>query len=81
MLILDEPSKGLDQRSEQQVMQSILAHVNERQQSLILITHKSLLLRLMDKIVLMQEGKIIDSGSHQQLQSGNLYYRQLLNYF
>ena len=67
MLILDEPSKGLDQRSEQQ--------------SLILITHKPLLLKQMDKIVLMQKGKIIDSGSHQQLQSGNLYYRQLLSYF
>ncbi|NRA15468.1 MAG: hypothetical protein HRU04_08220 [Oceanospirillaceae bacterium] len=63
------------------MMQSILAHVNERQQSLILITHKPLLLRQMNKIVLMQEGKINDSGSHQQLPSGNLYYRQLLSYF
>ncbi len=81
VLIVDEPSKGLDKRSEQRVMQSLLAHVNARRQSLILITHKPLLLQQMDSIVLMQEGEIIDQGSHQQLQKSNQYYRQLLNYF
>jgi len=81
VLILDEPTKGLDRRNEEAMMVNILAHVKQRQQSLLVITHKPLMLEKMDKIVVMEHGEIIAQGSHQQLYADNQYYQKLLNYF
>ncbi len=81
VLILDEPTKGLDRRNEEEVMVNILDHVKQQKQSLLVITHKPLMLEKMDKIIVMEQGKIVAQGSHKQLSSNNNYYKQLLNYF
>jgi ATP-binding cassette subfamily C protein CydC len=81
VLILDEPTKGLDRGNEENVMHNILAHVKQHKQSLLVITHKPLMLEKMDKIVVMEQGRIVSQGKHKQLSSNNNYYQQLLNYF
>ena len=81
VLILDEPTKGLDRHNEEQIMRNILAHVKQQQQSLLVITHKPLMLEKMDKIIVMQQGEIVAQGSHSQLVNNNDYYQKLLNYF
>jgi ATP-binding cassette subfamily C protein CydC len=81
VLILDEPTKGLDRRNEEQIMSNILSHVKHKKQSLLVITHKPLMLEKMDKIIVMDKGKIHTQGSHQELYNHNGYYQQLLNYF
>lgn len=81
VLVLDEPTKGLDRQNEQQIMTNILAHVEQKKQSLIVITHKPLMLEKMDKIIVMAQGKIIAQANHHQLKNDNHYYRKLLNYF
>lgn len=81
VLILDEPTKGLDRRNEEKVMVNILEHVKQQKQSLLVITHKPLMLEKMDKIIVMQQGRIVAQGCHSELSSHNEYYKQLLNYF
>lgn len=81
VMILDEPTKGLDRNNEEIVMNNLLAHVERQQQSLLLITHKPLMLQQMDKIIVMEQGKIIAQGSHNELIKTNNYYQTLLNYF
>ena len=81
VLILDEPTKGLDRINEQAVMENILAHVDKHNQSLLVITHKPLMLEKMDKIIVMEQGRIIAQGNHKELASNNQYYQTLLNYF
>lgn len=81
VMVLDEPTRGLDRRSENQLIQHLLAQLTQTQQSLILITHKPLLLSQMDKIVVMDAGKIVAQGNHEQLLATNSYYQELLNYF
>ena len=81
VLILDEPTKGLDRRNEEEVMNNILAHVKQQKQSLLVITHKPLMLEKMDKIIVLEQGRIIAQGSHQYLNGHNDYYQKLLNYF
>ena len=81
VLILDEPTKGLDRGNEESVMINILAHVKKHKQTLLIITHKPLMLEKMDKIVVMEKGKIVAQGSHQQLYNSSDYYQKLLNYF
>lgn len=81
VLILDEPTKGLDRHNEEVVMENLLAHVNEQQKSLLLITHQPLMLQQMDKIIVMEYGQITAQGSHNELINSNDYYQTLLNYF
>jgi len=81
VLILDEPTTGLDRDNEKIIIANILAHVKKQAQTLVIITHKPSMLGEMDKIVLMEQGKIIDQGSHQQLLKNNSYYQKVLNYF
>lgn len=81
VLALDEPTKGLDRTTEQHLIQQLFKHLEQSQQSLLLITHKPLMLQKMDKIVVMDAGCIIAQGCHQDLMATNQYYRQLLNYF
>ncbi|MCI2283828.1 thiol reductant ABC exporter subunit CydC [Colwellia sp. MSW7] len=81
VLILDEPTKGLDRHNEEVVMENLLAHVIDQQKSLLLITHQPLMLQQMDKIIVMEQGKITAQGSHNELINSNNYYQTLLNYF
>jgi ATP-binding cassette subfamily C protein CydC len=81
VLILDEPTKGLDRHNEEVVMENLLAHVIDQQKSLLLITHQPLMLQQMDKIIVMEQGKITAQGSHNELINSNDYYQTLLNYF
>jgi ATP-binding cassette subfamily C protein CydC len=81
VVVLDEPTKGLDRRSEKTVITSLFEQLEQSQQSLILITHKPLMLQKMDKIVVMDEGTIVAQGDHKTLIETNDYYRKLLNYF
>jgi ATP-binding cassette subfamily C protein CydC len=81
VLILDEPTKGLDRHNEEQIMSNILDHIKQQQQSLLVITHKPLMLEKMDKIIVMEQGKIVAQGGHSQLLNSNDYYQKLLNYF
>ena len=81
VLVLDEPTKGLDRHSERAIIISLFEQLEQSQQSLLLITHKPLMLQKMDKIIVMDEGTIVAQGDHKTLMETNDYYRKLLNYF
>lgn len=51
LVIIDEPTEGLDSNTAEQVMNQVMAWVNERQQSLILITHQPYGLKNVNKII------------------------------
>lgn len=81
VLILDEPTKGLDRKNETIVINNLLTHIEEQQKSLLLITHTPLMLQKMDKIIVMEQGKIVAQGNHYELMKSNAYYQTLLTYF
>jgi ATP-binding cassette subfamily C protein CydC len=76
ILILDEPTEGLDPHTEQIMMERILKWSEER--SLLLVTHRVRGLEQMDQIFLLREGGIAEHGSHQQLLAGSETYRRLI---
>ncbi|CAM3210635.1 thiol reductant ABC exporter subunit CydC [Moritella viscosa] len=81
VLVLDEPTKGLDRHSERTIITNLFEQLEQSRQSLLLITHKPLMLQKMDKIIVMDEGTIVVQGDHKTLMETNYYYRKLLNYF
>lgn len=60
ILLLDEPTASLDARAEQKFIQSISATANDR--TLLLITHKMELLSLVDRIIVLENGKLVLDG-------------------
>jgi ATP-binding cassette subfamily C protein LapB len=60
ILLLDEPTASLDARAEQQFIKSITATAKDR--TLLLITHKTDLLSLVDRIIVLEKGKVVIDG-------------------
>ena len=73
LLIFDEPTAALDSQAEDQVFK-ILKKIAQDKMTVI-ISHRLALCRLADRILVMEQGKIIESGSHQELiaQKGRYY--------
>lgn len=75
ILLMDEPTEGLDRRTEQQIMALLLEHAKDK--TVLFITHRLVGLEHMDHICLMDEGEIIEQGKHQALLSENGRYTEL----
>jgi ATP-binding cassette, subfamily B, bacterial len=65
LLILDEPTASLDARSEHEVFQRF-AELTTNKMSL-LISHRFSTVRMADRILVLESGKITEEGSHQEL--------------
>jgi ATP-binding cassette, subfamily B, bacterial len=67
VMILDEPTASLDARSEYEVFQRF-AELTEGK-SALLISHRFSTVRMADRIVVLQDGRIVEQGSHRDLLS------------
>ncbi|MDR1181316.1 MAG: ABC transporter ATP-binding protein/permease [Bacteroidales bacterium] len=71
-IILDEPTSSLDPISEYKVFNHLLEHFQEK--TIIIISHRLTATKNADKIYLVDDGGIIENGSHSQLmQLGGKY--------
>jgi ATP-binding cassette subfamily C protein CydC len=77
LLILDEPTEGVDPEAAGHIMANIIAQVEARRQGLLLITHRLQGLQRMDEILVMAGGRVLESGSHQELLAARGYYWRL----
>jgi len=75
ILLLDEATSALDAQSEQHV-QAALEHLMQNRTTLI-IAHRLATVKHADMIVVMEQGRIIATGTHQQLIESNPLYKQL----
>ena len=75
ILLLDEPTEGLDPHTEHAMMNHILQWAEGR--SLLLVTHRVRGLEAMDEILLMQQGEIVERGTHPQLLANSETYQRL----
>ncbi|MCW8828088.1 MAG: thiol reductant ABC exporter subunit CydD [Gammaproteobacteria bacterium] len=74
LVILDEPTASLDPQSEALVQAAIERLAAGR--TLLVVAHRLATVRSADRIIVLQEGRLAESGRHEQLlQSGGLYAR------
>lgn len=75
LLILDEPTASLDARAEYEVFQRF-AELTKGKMAL-LISHRFSTVRMADRIIVIENGKLIESGSHETLMSNKGRYAEL----
>ncbi len=75
--ILDEPSSALDPIAEYRLNQSMIR--NAENQAVILISHRLSTTRDADKIILLENGSISESGTHAQLLENGGTYAKMWN--
>ncbi len=75
ILVLDEATSSIDTQSED-IIQSALAKLMEGRTSIV-IAHRLATIQNADKILVMEKGKILEMGSHQQLLENGGHYRTL----
>lgn len=76
ILILDEATSSLDSNAEYHVQQTIKKLKNEGK-TIIIIAHRLSTVLLSDNIVLLENGKLIEQGSHDELYSKKKKYYEL----
>jgi ATP-binding cassette, subfamily B, bacterial MsbA len=76
ILILDEATSSLDTESERLVQDAINNMMQNR--TSIVIAHRLSTIRHADEIIVLQKGKIVERGNHDELLAQNGFYRKLV---
>lgn len=77
ILILDEATSALDSESEHLVQEALDRLMKDR--TTLVIAHRLSTIKNADMICVMHEGRIVESGTHEQLLSLNRYYKRLVD--
>ncbi len=77
IILLDEPTSALDTISEAQVQESLNRILEGR--TVIIVTHRFSTIKDVDEIMVMEQGRITERGTHQQLMNNVGLYTQLYN--
>ena len=75
LIIMDEPSSALDPIAEYELNQSILK--NAQNKTVIFISHRLSTTRMANRIYMFSNGRIIESGSHDELVEQNGKYAEM----
>ncbi|MGL4430882.1 MAG: heme ABC transporter ATP-binding protein/permease CydC [Silvania sp.] len=65
LMLLDEPTEGLDATTERQILDLLAKEMQDK--TLLMVTHRLRGLADFDQIIVMDNGKIIEQGSHAEL--------------
>ena len=77
ILILDEPTAALDAFAEQDVFSRFAELTADR--TAIFISHRFSTVRMADRILVLQEGELVEQGSHEQLLAEDGRYARMFN--
>ena len=77
ILLLDEPTEGLDRETERQILRLILAHAENK--TLIMVTHRLTAIEQFDELFVIDEAKLIEKGTYAELlQLEKGFFKQLV---
>ena len=76
IIIFDEVTSALDPKTTNYIIK--ILNTIKKDKVIILITHKLDLMKIADKIVLLDNGRVVGTGNHEQLIDNNYYYQKLI---
>lgn len=77
LMILDEPTASLDSTTEAEVMDTLWKAMEGR--SSLIISHRLALVRPLDRILVIDKGRLVEEGSHDRLLAQDGLYAELWN--
>lgn len=72
ILILDDPLSAVDTRTEEEILAGLASYYGDR--TVLIVSHRLSALRGCDRIIVLDEGRIIEQGSHDELVVLNRHY-------
>ena len=75
MVILDEPSSALDPKAESEFNELVFNMLPER--TIVIISHRLSTTKMADRIILIQNGRVAEDGSHNELMENNGIYAKM----
>ncbi|MCD4832810.1 MAG: ABC transporter ATP-binding protein/permease [Bacteroidales bacterium] len=78
ILILDEATSALDYESELMVRKALQYLMKDR--TTIVIAHRLSTIKNADKIIVVDQGKIVEQGNHEELLKLNAYYKKITQF-
>ena len=75
---MDEATSSLDTISEEFVQKTIARLITEKK-TIIIIAHRLSTVKKANKIFVLEKGKVIEQGNHQELLNKNSKYKELWN--
>jgi ABC-type multidrug transport system fused ATPase/permease subunit len=78
ILVLDEPASALDSLTEKSIFQTLPAIL--RNKTLFVVAHRFSTIKDSDRILLLNENRLVAVGTHRSLLETNSYYRSLVSY-
>ncbi len=77
ILILDEPTSAIDAKAEYEIFERV--QKLQKDKTVIIISHRFSTVRNADRVLVLNDGKIIEEGSHKKLLSQKGMYAELFN--
>lgn len=75
ILVLDDATSAVDTETEYKMQKALQKRMDNK--TTFVIAHRMTSVQLVDKIIVLKEGQIIESGTHQELISNNNFYKQV----
>ena len=75
IVLIDEPTENLDPISEYEIFRTIMEYSEGK--TLILITHRLWSVKDADRILVMQDGRVVEEGNHDELLKLNGHYARM----
>ena len=77
ILLLDEPTEGLDRKTERRILHLILQHC--QQKTLIMVTHRLTAIDQFDRICVIDDAKLVEQGGYSELsRKENGFFKRLI---